>query len=86
MHIHIHMHTMYIRTYLLILCLSSHAVVWDEKNLEKNENERVPRMKIDEADTPFNRLVYDVDGMNVCMYVCMTLHFITSVLCVWCCC
>ena len=30
---------------------------WDEANLQKNEEEKVPRMKIDEAPTPYNNQI-----------------------------
>jgi len=37
------------------------GVRWDEPNLQQNEDEKVPRMKIDEPKTPFNYLDADDD-------------------------
>eukprot|EP01102_Stenamoeba_stenopodia_P023279 TRINITY_DN9975_c0_g1_i1.p1 TRINITY_DN9975_c0_g1~~TRINITY_DN9975_c0_g1_i1.p1 ORF type:complete len:165 (-),score=59.39 TRINITY_DN9975_c0_g1_i1:219-713(-) len=35
------------------------GIVWDEENLEKNEKEKKPRMKIDEPPTPYHYLSSD---------------------------
>ncbi len=40
------------------------GISWDETNLQTNEAEKVPRMKIDEPKTPF--LVYN-DGALLCL-------------------
>eukprot|EP01084_Bolivina_argentea_P042967 79188_1 len=40
---------------------------WDENNLEKNENEKVPRMKIDEPPTPYAEMppeLVDINNIN----------------------
>lgn len=33
--------------------VKARGISWDEENLQKNEDEKVPRMKIDEPKTPF---------------------------------
>merc|ERR1712130_401122 len=35
---------------------------WDEQNLQKNEDEKVPRMKIDEPPTPYAELPVELQN------------------------
>lgn len=38
------------------------GIQWDEPNLQQNEDEKVPRMKIDEPKTPFNYIDAEDEG------------------------
>lgn len=44
---------------------SRRGIQWDEPNLQQNEDEKVPRMKIDEPKTPYNYIdADDVSGFH----------------------
>ena len=41
--------------YMSPYSIYTRGIQWNEKNLQQNEEEKVPRMKIDEPKTPYNK-------------------------------
>ena len=58
------------------LCLYCRSLQWDEANLQLNEEEKVPRMKIDEPPTPYYKSVDEDFG--ACKLLKLGVPFVSS--------